>query len=41
VSLTGALGAAGVGVRALAPVGDSLERLFFELTEDQAAGVAE
>jgi ABC-2 type transport system ATP-binding protein len=40
VALTGALAADGVGIRALAPESDSLERLFFELTEDHAAAVA-
>jgi ABC-2 type transport system ATP-binding protein len=39
VALTGALAAAGVGVRRLSRESDSLERLFFELTEDQPAEV--
>jgi ABC-2 type transport system ATP-binding protein len=39
VALTGALAAAGVGIRQLSRESDSLERLFFELTEDQPAGV--
>jgi ABC-2 type transport system ATP-binding protein len=40
VALTAALAAAGVGIRVLAPESDSLERLFFELTEGRAAGAA-
>jgi ABC-2 type transport system ATP-binding protein len=36
VALTAALAAAGVGIRALVPESDSLERLFFELTEEPA-----
>jgi ABC-2 type transport system ATP-binding protein len=40
VALTGALAAVGVGVRQLSRESDSLERLFFELTEDQPAGLA-
>jgi ABC-2 type transport system ATP-binding protein len=39
VALTGALAGAGVGVRAFAREGDSLERLFFELTETRPHGV--
>jgi ABC-2 type transport system ATP-binding protein len=38
VSLTAVLAAAGIGIRALAPESDSLEQLFFELTEGQVVG---
>ena len=40
VALTRALAAANVGLRALSAESDSLERLFFELTERQPAGVS-
>jgi ABC-2 type transport system ATP-binding protein len=40
VALTAALGDARVGIRALARESESLERLFFELTEEQLDGVA-
>jgi hypothetical protein len=40
VALTAALGEAGVGIRALALESDSLERLFFELTEKRPMQVA-
>jgi ABC-2 type transport system ATP-binding protein len=40
VALTAALASAGVGIRELAPESDSLERLFFELTEGRAVGAA-
>jgi ABC-2 type transport system ATP-binding protein len=40
VALTRALAAASVGIRALVPETDSLERLFFELTEEPAEAAA-
>jgi hypothetical protein len=40
VALTAALAEAGVGIRALARESDSLERLFFELTEKRPMQVA-
>jgi ABC-2 type transport system ATP-binding protein len=40
VTLTRALAAAGVGVRILGPESDSLERLFFELTEQPVEAAA-
>ena len=40
VALTRALAAAGVGLRSLSPQSDSLERMFFELTDEHPAGVA-
>ena len=39
VALTETLAGAGVGIRALTTDGESLERLFFELTEDRAEAV--
>jgi hypothetical protein len=40
VALTAALGGAGVGIRALVSESDSLERLFFELTDGRPREVA-
>jgi ABC-2 type transport system ATP-binding protein len=41
VALTAALAGAGVGIRALAPESDSLERLFFKLTDQRPVGAAQ
>jgi hypothetical protein len=40
VALTATLGGAGVGIRALARENGSLERLFFDLTEERRTEVA-